>query len=139
LRLGFQSYPTLLAGGAVPRALRTGEGGLNLHHRDARLALGGTRDGRLLVVLTRFDALGDVASSVPLGPTTPEMAGIMGALGAADAVMLDGGISAQLQLRGAPGAEPLRWPGWRKVPLGLVGRPRAAGGKRAPPAPGAAR
>ncbi|HEY6572525.1 MAG TPA: phosphodiester glycosidase family protein, partial [Candidatus Eisenbacteria bacterium] len=104
-KLGFQSYPTLLSGdGAVPRALRTGEGGVNLRHRDARLAIGETRDGRLLIVLTRFDAMGEIMSSVPLGPTTPEMAAIMGALGARDAVMLDGGISAQLLLRGAPGA-----------------------------------
>lgn len=124
-KIGFQSYPTLLSGdGVVPRALRTGEGGVNLRHRDARLALGGTRDGRLLVVLTRFDAMGEIMSGVPLGPTTPEMAGIMGALGAADAVMLDGGISAQLLLRGAVGAAPLRWPGWRKVPLALIAHGR---------------
>lgn len=125
-RVGFQSYPTLLAGdGAVPRALRTGEGGVNLRHRDTRLAIGETRDGRLLVVLTRFDAMGDFASGAPIGPTTPEMAAIMGALGATDAVMLDGGISAQLLLRGVAGAKPLRWPGWRKVPLALVARARA--------------
>ena len=125
VRAGFQSYPTLLAGdGVVPSALRTGAGGVNLGHRDARLALGETRDGRLLIVLTRFDAMGDVASAVPLGPTTPEMAAIMGALGATDAVMLDGGISAQLLLRGVAGRKPLRWPGWRKVPLALIARAR---------------
>ena len=123
VKVGFQSYPTLLSGdGVVPRALRTGEGGVNLRHRDARLALGEMRDGRLLIVLTRFDAMGEIASGVPLGPTTPEMAGIMGALGARDAVMLDGGISAQLLLRDAPGTAPLRWPGWRKVPLALIAR-----------------
>jgi exopolysaccharide biosynthesis protein len=98
---------------------------VNLRHRDTRLAIGETRDGRLLVVLTRFDAMGDFASGAPIGPTTPEMAAIMGALGATDAVMLDGGISAQLLLRGAAGSKPFRWPGWRKVPLALVARARA--------------
>ena len=125
VRLGFQSYPTLLSDdGTVPVALRTGEGGLSLTHRDARLALGETRDGRLLLVLTRFDAMGEFTGSIPLGPTTPEMAAIMGALGARDAVMLDGGISAQLLLRGPAGETPLRWPGWRKVPLALIARAR---------------
>jgi hypothetical protein len=124
-KVGFQSYPTLLAGhGVVPAALRTGEGGVNLHHRDARLALGETRDGRLLVVLTRFDAAGDLMSAVPLGPTTPEMAAVMGALGAVDAVMLDGGISAQLLLRDPARKKPLKWTGLRKVPLALVVRAR---------------
>jgi hypothetical protein len=121
----FQSYPTLLAGdGVVPVALRTGGGGLSLTHRDARLALGETRDGRLLIVMTRYDAIGEVAEFVPLGPTTPEMAAIMGALGARDAVMLDGGISAQLLLRDPARKAPLEWRGLRKVPLGLIARPR---------------
>jgi exopolysaccharide biosynthesis protein len=125
VRLGFQSYPTLLAGdGVVPRALRTGEGGVSLRHRDARLAIGETRDGRLLLVLTRFDGMGEFTGSIPLGPTTPEMAAIMGALGCRDAVMLDGGISAQLLLRDPARAAPFRWPGWRKVPLALIARAR---------------
>jgi hypothetical protein len=47
----------------------------------------------------------------------------MGALGCARAVMLDGGISAQLALREAGGREH-RWRGWRAVPLGLVVRGR---------------
>jgi exopolysaccharide biosynthesis protein len=124
-KLGFQSYPTLLAAdGVVPAALRTGEGGLSLTHRDARLALGETRDGQLLIVLTRFDAIGEFTGSIPLGPTTPEMAAIMGALGTRDAVMLDGGISAQLLLRDPTREKPLRWPGWRKVPLALIARAR---------------
>jgi len=54
------------------------------------------------------------------------MAAIMGSLGARDAVMLDGGISAQLLLRGGS-QEPLRWHGIRKVPLALIARPREAG------------
>jgi exopolysaccharide biosynthesis protein len=108
----------------VPAALRAADGGVNLGHRDARLALGETRDGSLLVVMTRFDAMGEIAEFVPLGPTTPEMAAIMGALGACDAVMLDGGISAQLMLRDPARAEPLTWRGLRKVPLGLIARAR---------------
>ena len=121
----FQSYPTLLTGdGIVPAALRTPGSGVNLTHRDARLALGEDREGWLLVALTRFDVAGDAASAVPLGPTTPEMAAIMGALGARDAVMLDGGISAQLLLHGRDHAAPLKWRGFRKVPLALIARPR---------------
>jgi hypothetical protein len=123
---GFQSYPTLLAGdGRVPAMLRE-KGSVSLTHRDARLALGQMRDGRLLLAMSRFDVLGEVAGGFPLGPTTPEMAAIMGALGASDAVMLDGGISAQLLLRGSGGGAPLRWTGLRKVPLGLVARPKVS-------------
>lgn len=124
---GFQSYPTLLAGdGTVPRSLRESGSGVNLTHRDTRLALGETRDGKLLVALTRYDAVGDMAGGFPVGPTTPEMAAILGALGAADAVMLDGGISAQLLLRESSSGKALRWPGIRKVPLALVATPKAA-------------
>ncbi|HET9952332.1 MAG TPA: phosphodiester glycosidase family protein [Candidatus Eisenbacteria bacterium] len=123
---GFQSYPTLLAGdGAVPEPLRTPGRGVSHTHRDARLAIGETRDRRILVVLTRFDAFGDVSGALPLGPTTPEMAAIMGALGASDAMMLDGGISAQMLLREPGGKPPLRWPGMRKVPLALIARERS--------------
>jgi hypothetical protein len=123
--VGFQSYPTLLAGdGVVPPALRTPRSGVNLTHRDTRLALGETRDGHLLVVLTRFDAMGEITGGMPLGPTTPEMAAIMGAFGARDAVMLDGGISAQLLLRDQARKATHRWTGLRKVPLALIARPR---------------
>ena len=122
---GFQSYPTLLEGrGRVPAALRSPESGVSLTHRDARLALGQTRDGLLLIAMTRYDVMGDVAGQVPLGPTTPEMAAIMGALGACDAVMLDGGISAQMLLRGAGHPAPMEWRGIRKVPLALIARAR---------------
>jgi len=121
----FQSYPTLLDDdGRIPIALRTPGSGVDLTHRDARLAIGETRDGRLLVVMTRFDALGEVAGTLPLGPTTPEMAAVMGALGARDAVMLDGGISAQMVLRDPKNGRRWRWPGLRKVPLALLVRPR---------------
>jgi len=120
----FQSFPALLTGdGDVPAALRDGASGVDLTHRDARLALGVRRDGSVVLVLTRFDAFGRVLGAVPFGLTTPEMAALMGALGCARAVMLDGGISAQLQLRDARGALQA-WPGWRRVPLGLVVLPR---------------
>ena len=102
----------------APEILRDVE----IHHHFG--PLGETRDGLLFIVMSRYDAMGEVADFVPLGPTTPEMAAIMGALGASDAVMLDGGISAQLMLRDPARAEPLRWPGLRKVPLGLIARPR---------------
>ena len=124
IELGFQSYPTLLAGGAVPGPLRTAGHGVSHAHRDTRLALGDTRDGRILIAMTRFDAMGEAAQAVPLGPTTPEMAAIMGALGAHDAVMLDGGISAQMLLRDPAVEEPMRWPGLRRVPLALIAKPR---------------
>jgi len=123
--VAFQSYPTLLArDGEIPEALRAPGRGVDLDHRDARLAIGETRDGELLVVMTRFAALGGVAEALPIGPTTPEMAAIMGALGARDAVMLDGGISAQMVLRDAASGRRWRWPGWRKVPLALIVTPR---------------
>ncbi len=128
-----QSYPTLLDGdGLVPAALRAAGGGVDLAHRDARLAVGELRDGRLLVALTRFDAptggaLGGAVdralARVPVGLTVPEAAALMGALGARRAVLLDGGLSAQLLVRDAAGGA-RRWPGLRGVPLGLVAAPR---------------
>ena len=115
----FQSYPALLLGDAgVPAALRRDGPRVDVAHRDARLALGVLRDGRVLVALTRFDALGGALDAAPFGLTTPEMAALMGALGARQAVALDGGISAQLLVRDPAGER--RWPGMRAVPLGLV-------------------
>jgi hypothetical protein len=122
-RWAFQSYPTLLAGGVVPAPLRVAGTGLDVAHRDARAAVGLDDRGRLLVAITRFDALGAHLGFIPFGLTVPEMAAVMGALGARDAVMLDGGISAQMVLRGA--ADGVRtWPGLRAVPLALVAAPR---------------
>ena len=124
VRFAFQSFPSLLEGdGDVPTPLQAGTGAVDRTHRDARLALGTLRDGSMLLVMTRFDVFGRVLGAVPFGLTTPEMAALMGALGCARAVMLDGGISAQMQLRTAAGALQ-RWPGWRSVPLGLVIEPR---------------
>jgi hypothetical protein len=128
VREAFQSYPALLEGGAVPAPLRAAGRGVDVAHRDARLALGTLPDGRVLVALTRFDAVGGPAGAalgaVPFGPTVPEMAAVMGALGARDAVLLDGGISAQLLVGGTGGAPARRWPGLRAVPLGVVGTAR---------------
>ncbi len=70
------------------------------------------------------DAVGGVLGRVPLGLTVPEMAALMGALGARRAVLLDGGLSAQLLVRDGAGTAQA-WPGTRKVPLGLVALPRA--------------
>lgn len=121
-REAFQSYPMLLQDGAVPAPLLEPGHGVDLGHRDARLALGTLSDGRLVIALTRFDALGGVLGRVPFGLTSPEMAAVMGALGCRDALLLDGGVSGQLLLRDADGAARV-WPGIRRVPLGLVGRP----------------
>lgn len=121
--VAFQSYPTLLAAdGTVPHQLRAPGRGVDLAHRDARLAIGQARDGTLLVALTRFDGAGTAFDFVPFGLTTPEMAAVMGALGARDAVMLDGGISSQMRI--GRGADAVRWTGLRRVPLALVALPR---------------
>ena len=116
----FQSYPTLLRAGEVPAELRGDVAGIDLEHRDARVAIGVAADGKVIVALTRFDALGGTLGFVPFGLTTPEMAAVMGALGARDAVMLDGGISGQLMLREQSGNTRM-WRGTRAVPLALVG------------------
>ncbi len=122
----FQSYPVLLTGdGEVPRALREDGLGVDRAHRDARLAIGTTRDGRLLVAMTRYAAMGGSVEALPIGPTTPETAAIMGALGAHAAVMLDGGISAQMALRDERGRVRGTWRGWRAVPLALIVRARS--------------
>ena len=118
----FQSYPRLLEAGGVPLPLRADGGGIDVAHRDARLALGQMADGKLLIALTRFDGAGGILDFVPFGLTVPEMAAIMGGLGARNAVLLDGGISSQLLIREAGTVH--RWRGLRPVPLGLVVLPR---------------
>jgi exopolysaccharide biosynthesis protein len=118
----FQSYPMLLQNGEPPPPLQHPGNDVDLGHRDARLALGTLADGRVVIALTRFDALGPSFGRIPLGLTTPEMAAVMGALGCRNALMLDGGISGQLLLRDA-GGRSRSWPGIRSVPLGLVAKP----------------
>jgi uncharacterized protein YigE (DUF2233 family) len=125
VRLAFQSYPELLRDdGLVPPMIRAGTAAIDLTHRDGRLALGHLRDGRWLVALTRFEGAGGVLSFLPFGLTVPEMAALLGALGADRAVSLDGGVSAQVAVRDSAGAWE-RWPGVRKVPLGLVVRAKS--------------
>lgn len=119
---GFQSYPRLLADGVVPLALREAGRGVDLTHRDARLALGQDAGGNLLVALTRFNGAGGALGFVPFGLTVPEMAAVMQSLGAINAVLLDGGISGQLLIREGKGVR--RWRGLRAVPLGLIAVPR---------------
>jgi exopolysaccharide biosynthesis protein len=122
-----QSYPMLLVGEArPPAALCDAQAGVDLLHRDARLAIGVTRDVSgtrdVLVVMSRYEMPGGTATRVPIGPTTPEMAEIMRRLGADRALMLDGGLSAQMLVRTA--RDTSRWPGLRAVPLGLAARLR---------------
>lgn len=119
----FQSYPTLLTNdGEIPAPLREPGLGVDLSHRDARLGVGALPDGRLLIVLTRFDSLGESLGSIPFGPTIPEFAALMGALGATQAVALDGGISGQMLIRATEGTH--TWRGLRKVPMALVVLPK---------------
>lgn len=118
-----QSYPTLLSGtGEIPPQIREAGLGVDVTHRDARIALGQYADGTLLLMLTRFDGLGDAAGAIPFGLTLAETASLLKAQGAVRAVALDGGISAQLLVRGAVGA-PKVWRAWRKVPVGVVLEP----------------
>lgn len=116
----FQSYPVLVRDGAVPAALSRPSPYIDLTHRDARLAIGLLEDGSVLVALTRFDALGDALGAVPAGLTVPEMSGLMAVVGATDAVLLDGGISAQLMVQDSVGERKI-WKGLRRVPLGFYG------------------
>jgi hypothetical protein len=118
----FQSYPLLRFDGRVP-PLALDPALVDQDHRDARLILSERDDGSLLIVLTRFDVLGPAAERVPIGLTLPESVALMGALGARHAVMLDGGVSAQLLLRGPDSGERV-WRGARRVPLALVATPR---------------
>ena len=69
-------------------------------------------------MLTRFEGLRGMLSELPFGPTIPELAALMGALGCTKAVALDGGISGQLMVRSADRTR--SWKGLRRVPLGLV-------------------
>lgn len=119
-----QSYPMLLTlrgdRAVAPSQLCTPDAGLDLTHRDTRLAIGTMASGETIVVLTRYELPGGTSSRFPIGPTTPEMSELMRRLGAVRAVMLDGGLSAQMLARA--GSEVRKWPGLRRVPLALVAR-----------------
>jgi exopolysaccharide biosynthesis protein len=120
----FQSYPALLVDGRLPWELQAPGRGVDLAHRDSRLAVGLLPDSTMVVVLTRFTGLGSPAETFPWGPTVPEMAAFMKGLGCVRAMLLDGGISAQLALRLGNGIV-RQWSNWRAVPLGLIVTPRA--------------
>jgi phosphodiester glycosidase len=124
VRLAFQSYPALLVGdGRLPWELEAPGRGVDLTHRDSRLAIGIRADGSVIVALTRFTGLGSGAGeTLPWGPTVGEMATYMRSLGCRRAVLLDGGVSGQLALRNQDGTL-RRWPNWRSVPMGLVVSP----------------
>ena len=122
-QLAFQSYPALLVDGTEPWELQSRGRGVDLQHRDSRLALCVLDDGSLVVAITRFTALGRQGETLPWGPTVPEMAAFMRSLGCERAMLLDGGISSQLAVR-SPAGELSRWANWRAVPLGLVVSPR---------------
>jgi len=117
-----QSYPMLIdADGQVPSAIRLPGNGVDVEHRDSRLAIGTTGDVRVLIALTRFNGLGALSPDLPFGLNLEEMAIVMRGLGCRRAVSLDGGISAQLLVR--EGDRTIVWRGWRPVPLGLVAEP----------------
>jgi hypothetical protein len=122
LRYAFQSYPTLLFDNVVP-ALPASEDLLDRSHRDARLILAEDSAGRMLLLFTRYDGLGAAGGRVPIGLTVPESIVLITAIGARHAVMLDGGVSAQLLVRDRSGRAQT-WKGMRAVPLALIARPR---------------
>lgn len=127
VRLAIQSYPAVLTGnGEVPWQLLAPGRGVDLEHRDSRLAIGVMADGSVVVALTRFTGLGSRMEQLPWGPTVTEMARLMQSLGCRQAMLLDGGISSQMVLRTDHGRLH-RWANWRKVPLGMVVTPRPDG------------
>ncbi len=123
VRWAFQSYPAVMGGDSILPPLRASGRGIDVGHRDARAGICLTRDGHLVVAITRFDAAGAALHFVPLGLTVPEMGAVLGALGCRDAMLLDGGISARLRIRGADGVVH-DWEGLRPVPLALVAFPK---------------
>ena len=128
----FQSYPALLERDSVVYPLRADGRGVSVTHRDARAAICLSRDGSVMVALTRFDGFGQSFGFIPFGLTAPEMAGVMGQLGCSNAMLLDGGISAQLVVRNASGGSH-RWPGIRAVPLALVAERKQLGQRAVSP------
>jgi hypothetical protein len=122
--LAFQSFPALLVDGEMPWELRAPGRGVDLSHRDSRLAICTTRKGMVIVVLTRFGAFGDAGGTLPWGPTVPEMATHMRGMGCDRAMLLDGGVSSQMAVR-RPSGTLTKWTNWRMVPMGIVVSPKA--------------
>lgn len=110
----FQSYPSIIVDGRIRWELQASGRGVDLEHHDSRLAVCTREDGTIMIALTRF-----AGSSVPWGPTVPEMASYMITLGCVRAMLLDGGISSQLAVRSDDGTV-RQWKNWRHVPLGLI-------------------
>jgi len=118
---GFQVLPWLVRAGRVALGVSSGLR-LSRTHRDRRLTLCMGGDGLVRLLLSNFEVFGESAGTIPVGLTIPEQATIAAALGCADAVALDGGISAQLVVRFPHRVR--RMPGWREVPLMMLIRPR---------------
>jgi exopolysaccharide biosynthesis protein len=121
VRHAIQSYPMLLVDGVLPEPLRASGRGVDLEHRDSRLAIGTDATGRVVIAITRFRGAGGAGTTLPYGPTVPELAALMQRLGAIRAVGLDGGLSSQLALR-ENDTRVKQWSNWRMVPLGIVGK-----------------
>jgi len=117
----FQTLPWLVRAGRVVLGVSSGVR-LSRTHRDRRLTLCLDGDGLVRFLLSNFEVFGQAAGRVPVGLTIPEQAVVAAAAGCRDAVALDGGISAQLDVRGS--ARVHRMPGWRRVPLLMVARAR---------------
>jgi len=116
----FQTTPWLIRDGRVAFGAISGRS-LSADHRDRRLALC-LAAGSVRVVLSNFEVFGATAGTIPIGLTIPEQVAIVAGLGCREAVALDGGISAQLALR--LDRRLVSMPGWRRVPLMILGRRR---------------
>jgi len=117
----FQVLPWLVRAGRVAFGVTSGLR-LSRTHRDRRLTFCIGSDGLVRLLLSNFEVFGQSAGTIPVGLTIPEQATIAAAVGCADAVALDGGISAQLVVRFPRRVR--RMPGWREVPLMMLIRPR---------------
>jgi hypothetical protein len=117
----FQTLPWLVRSGRVAFGATSGRR-LSRTHRDRRISLCLGDDGLVRIALSNFEVFGANAGRIPVGLTIPEQAAIAAGLGCRDAVALDGGISAQLAVRGS--SRIIRMPGWRRVPLMMVARRR---------------
>ncbi|HYW32133.1 MAG TPA: phosphodiester glycosidase family protein [Gemmatimonas sp.] len=120
VREALQSFPMLLLQGRPAPLLCNPNAKLDRTHRDIRFAIGVRADGHVLLALTRYEGVGQLSARLPVGPTTHETAELMRRLGAREALMLDGGLSAQLLVR--DGSATHRWEGMRRVPLAIVGK-----------------
>jgi exopolysaccharide biosynthesis protein len=117
----FQTLPWLVRDGRVALGVTSGVR-LSRTHRDRRITLCLGGDGLVRLLLSNFEVFGATVGRVPVGLTIPEQAALAAGAGCRDAVALDGGISAQIAAR--TGGHLVRMPGWRKVPLMMVLRPR---------------